>query len=593
MASEPGKSNISRRDFLKVVGAGAAGVAVISSSGGLLTGCTSSSGQAPSSWDKTADVVVVGSGAGASAAAATARSGGASVIMLEKSSAVGGTSAKSGGVYWIPNNFGLRAKGTQDNRADCLRFMARAVFPQLYNAGDATFGVPPLDFNRLAAFYDNGYKAVDFLAQIGALQSLQYEIIDYVDHLPENKVPRGRTCAPKKADGTRGNGAELIKQLSGWLAANNVEVLTSHRAQQIFTNSQGEVIGVQALNSGGAAPAVVNIRANKAVIFGSGGFTQNPELRLQFQLGPEYGGCAVITNEGDFVFLAQAIGAKLGNMTGAWHAEIPLEPALDSPSTPNDIWQPAGDSMILVNKYGRRVVNEKRSYNDRTKVHFYWDPVAQEYPNQILMMIYDQRNRDLYQAAPGGYPIPTGTATASYEMSAPTWAELALAIRRRIVQLDGRIGSWTLADSFDDNLPETVERFNGFAVRGVDEDFQRGAFPYDTEWHKNVFSPPTQGTKWPLNDKPNITMYPFDSQGPYYCIPICAGTLDTNGGPMTNELAQVLSAKGTPIPGLYGAGNCIASPTRYYLAAGGTLGPALTYGYIAGTSAVKEANKGA
>jgi 3-oxosteroid 1-dehydrogenase len=588
MGKEQLEKQISRRDFIKVAGLGAAGVVVLGGTTQILAGCTSTPANIPSKWDYTTDVAVIGTGAAASAAAVTAREAGASVIMFEKSVAIGGTSSKSGGVYWIPNNFGLRDKGIQDKREDCVRFMARAAYSFLYKVDDPRFGLPQLEYDLLNAFYDNGFQAVDFFARIGALQSLQYDIIDYADHLTENKVPRGRTVAPKKTDGTRGAGAELIGQLSNWINSHDIDVLTSHRAQQIFLNTQNQVIGLELLKTDNGAQTVVNVRTNKAIIFGSGGFTHNPDLRLQYQLGPEYGGCAVITNEGDFVYMAQAVGAKLGNMTGAWNAQIPLEPALDSPSTPNDIWQPAGDSMILVNKYGIRVVNEKRSYNDRTKAHFYWDPVAQEYPNQLMIMIYDQRNRDLYQRSAGAYPIPPPGTTAPYELSGQTWKELEEKLRERVDRIGGRIGSWRLDDSFGNNLVATIEKFNEFANNGEDEVFHRGKYLYDTEWHSNVFSVPAQDTPWQINDKPNVTMYPFQPEGPYYAILLAAGTLDTNGGPQTNELAQVLDTRGKPIEGLYGAGNCICSPTRYYLAAGGTLGPALTFGYIAGINAVKE-----
>ena len=178
-----------------------------------------------------------------------------------------------------------------------------------------------------------------------------------------------------------------------------------------------------------------------------------------------------------------------------------------------------------------------------------------------------------------------------YELTGANWSELAVNIKERVNRIGSRIGIWRLDDTFDNNISVTVERFNTFANSGNDEDFRRGLYTYDTEWHKNVFSVPAQGTNWPLNDKPNITMYPFQPQGPYYAILIAAGTLDTNGGPQTNGLAQVLDTQNNPIPGLYGAGNCICSPTRYYLAAGGTLGPALTFGYIAGTNAAKEPTK--
>jgi hypothetical protein len=505
--------------------------------------------------------------------------------MLEKSSVIGGTTSKSGGVGWIPNNFALRDQGIQDNKDDCIRFMARSAYPQLYNANDSNFGLPQHEYNLLAAFYDNGYKAIDFFMEIGACQFTQSSLLtDYVDHAIENKVMRGRGVAPLSPTGV-GFGSELIRQMSEWIDSNGIQVLTSHRVTQIVVNDEKEVIGVVATTTGNDTVAV---KARKAVIFGSGGFTHNPELIIQFQPGPMYGGCAVITNEGDFVYLAQSVGGQLSSMNTAWNAEIPLEPALQSSSTPNDIWQPAGDSMILVNKYGLRVVNEKRSYNDRTKVHFYWDPVDQEYVNQILMMVYDQRSLDLYAGAPGGYPMPAPGTSAPHQISGQTLSELGQNIRARIDQIAEDIGSWRLDNSFENNLEATVSRFNGFANAGIDADFQRGVYPYDVEWHENVFSIPAQGTMWPLNDKPNITMYPFASEGPYYCILIAAGTLDTCGGPRTNGLAQVLDTKENPIPGLYGAGNCIAAPTRYYFGAGGTIGPALTFGYVAGINAAQE-----
>lgn len=284
--------------------------------------------------------------------------------------------------------------------------------------------------------------------------------------------------------------------------------------------------------------------------------------------------------------MAQAIGAQLSNMNSAWNAENPVEPMLVSPSSPNEIWQAPGDSMVEVNKYGLRITDEKRSYNDRTKVHFYWDPVVQEYPNIVTMMVYDQRTADL-QA--GHYPIPSPTDDKSLVISGQTFQELEANIRARVASLAGKLGIFTIDDSFETNLAATITRFNQFANVGVDTDFHRGLYPYDASWYP-IFSAlgGTQGSKWPANDKPNITMYPFTATGPYYCILIGGGTLDTNGGPKINDKAQVLDTKENPIPGLYGAGNCIACLMPNYIAAGATIGNALTSGCIAGMNAVKE-----
>ena len=570
---------ISRRDFLKVAGFGAVALGTLSSSS-LLGSCQKATGV---SWDLTADVVVAGSGAGASAAAATARSKGASVIMLEKSAAKGGTTAKSGGEIWIPNNFALRAQNKADPREDCLKFMARANYSWYYNPNDPHFGLPDHEYNNLAAYYDNAAAGIDYMMQIGAINYTQAPLsfVDYWDHAEENKVLTGRGLNP-----VGGLGATLIQQFGDYFDKNNVQILTQHRVQQIYLNDKREVVGVQALDSSGPTPKTVNVKANKAVVFGTGGFTHNKELVNQFQKGPIFGGCAVITNEGDFVYMASAIGAQLSNMNSAWNAENPVEPTLVSRSTPNEIWQAPGDSMVEVNKYGLRITDEKRSYNDRTKIHFYWDPVQQEYPNIVTMMVYDQRTADL-QA--GHYPIPGSTDDKSLVIMGQTFQELGANIRTRVNSLSGKLGIFTIDASFESNLDATITKFNGFANAGIDTDFHRGLYPYDYSWYP-IFSAlgGTTGSNWPANDKPSITMYPFTAQGPYYCILIGGGTLDTNGGPKINDKTQVLDTAENPIPGLYGAGNCIASLMPNYIAAGATIGNALTSGYIAGLNAVKE-----
>ena len=541
-------------------------------------------------WDLESDVVVVGTGAAGSAAASVAFSKGASVLMLEKGSMIGGTTMKSGGQPWIPNNIFLRNQGTDDNREDCLKFMARGCYPQLYNPDDTHFGLPDHEYSLLGAYFDNGYKAIEYFMKIGACQFVlsQPVLPDYVDHVPENKVLRGRLVAPASAQGTTGFGIDLIRQFSKWIKNNGIQVLLNHRVQEIVLNDNGEAIGVRATLSDGI---IKYIRCRKAIVFGSGGFTHNKELILNFQKGPTFGGCAVITNTGDLVYMGQAIGAQLSTMNGAWNAEIPLEPSLELSSTPDDIWQPLGDSMVLVNKYGKRVVNEKRNYNDRTKVHFYWDPVEQEYPNEILCMIYDQRTVELYGDSPEPYPVPRPGTTEPYVIEGRDWDDLGKNIRQRVSVLAPRIGCWRLASDFENNLKQTILRFNQFANRGVDEDFQRGSFPYDVEWHTQLFSIPSKDTKWPLNDKPNATMYPFTAAGPYYCILIAGGTLDTNGGPKIDTGAHILDTWNRPIPGLYGAGNCIAAPMPNYIAGGATLGNALTFGYIAGLNAAEESVK--
>lgn len=327
-----------------------------------------------------------------------------------------------------------------------------------------------------------------------------------------------------------------------------------------------------------------NFRARRGIVFGSGGYTHNSDLMLRFQRGPHFGGCSAPTNTGDFIRMGGAIGTQLGNTAGAFRAEIIVEQALADPNGVHNIFYIPGDSVLEVNRYGRRIMDEKRNYTDRAMTHFVWDPQRAEWTNMLVFMIFDQRTATLWQGFP---PFPVQGQEADYIISAPSWDGLSDAIAARLKELAPHTGGFSLASEFSDNLKHTVARFNEFAASGKDLDFDRGEFAYDREW--TTFPPTVPGVEWPPAGTSNYTMYPLSAEGPYYAVILGAGTLDTNGGPVINHLAQVLDVNDQVVPGLYGAGNCIASPTaNAYWGGGSTLGPAMTYGYIAGLNAAAE-----
>jgi len=544
----------------------------------------------PKYWDHEADVLVIGTGAAGSSAALSAFDKGARVIMLEKRNRYGGTTEKSGGVFWIPNNSFLRAGGVEDTRVDAIKYMARLAYPTLYDPEDPNFGLDKNQYELIATYYDQAAVAVENLQKMGALDPTPWIawdgqfMPDYFAHFEENKVPRGRALVPKDPRTGKGmvSGVELIRQLRTAVEARAIPVFLRHRAHRLITNESGQVVGVEALNEKSEA---VYFRAHRAVIFGSGGFTHNPEMRLNYLRGPVFGGCAVLTNQGDLISMASEVGAKLDNLAHAWWAQAVLEEVLANPSPPTDIFAVPGDSMIEVNKYGQRVMDEKAVYNERTQVHFAWDPLKGEYPNLFLFMIYDERVARIWGGGPlrSGYPIPSAGEQNPYVIKGGNLEELTTALEARLNKLASRTGKFRLDQSFLPNLKKTISRFNEYATKGVDEEFQRGEVPIDLAYN----GPRAEG-----NDRPNITMYPISTEGPYYAIILAGGTLDTKGGPKINPRAQILNRDDEPIPALYGAGNCIASPAgQAYWAGGGTIGPALTFGYIAGSNAVLEPEK--
>lgn len=568
-----GQASVNRRSIL------AGGVAL---SGALLASETQAAATSSAErWDREADIVCVGSGAAAGAAAVTAVSQGARVLVLEKLPMTGGTTGKSGGVAWIPNNRFLREQGIVDAKADAMRYMVRFSYPQRYTPNSPTLGISEADYRLIEAFYDSGSVASEHLEKVGAVKFQQFRLFfvdrpapDYAEHVPENKVPTGRSIEPAVGSGGAEGGNSFASQIADWLVAKGVPILTETRVTRLIRRD-GRVIGVEAEGPDGKT---LRIRAMRGVIFGTGGYVHNTELVARHQTAL-YGSCAMPGATGDFIAIAGEAGAAMGNLGSAWRSQVLIEDALENRMLARCADYLPGDSMIVVNKYGRRCVNEKRDYNDRAKAHFTYDPTHEDYPNQLQFMIFDERSIDCFG---GSYPFPLDRSeTLASIIEAPTLEALVGKIEERLAKIADHTGGVTLASDFRANMLGEVQRFNGYAKAGRDPDFDRGLHLYDREWQL-LFSARREGTKFPANPYPNITMHPIADKGPYYAIILAAGALDTNAGPMINEKGQVLDHAMNPIPGLYGAGNCIASPSREaYYGAGCTIGLGITYGYLA------------
>lgn len=527
----------------------------------------------------TADVIVVGAGAAGFSAALNAHAAGADVIVLEAAGFVGGTTNKSAAWYWMPNNRQLRAAGYTDEREDALRYMARLSRPQMYRADAERFGLPQWEFELIEAFYDHASDAAAALEDMGAIDVYHAkEIPDYYANLPEDKTPYGRVLQPKDDDGNVGFGEVLVAGLKRAADRAGIPIQLNRRVRKVVVNDHDEVVGVIAVLPDGSEEYY---QSRRGTIFSTGGFAHNEELRRNYLFGPVFGSCAVEASQGDLIEIASDLGAPLRNMNYPWSAPMPLERALwgdkDDPNV-MCLFAPPGDSMVFVNKYGRRVVNEKLQYNESMQAFQVWDGYRAEYPNLFLFMIWDQASDDLYRGEALGNPILPLDKDRSHIVSAPTLAGLKDAISAKLAELYEHVGDFRLDDDFGTALEETISRYNKMAENGVDEDFHRGDGPI--EHYFNSFNGPTRA------EAKNPLMYPLTEKGPFYATVLAPATLDTKGGPMTNAHGQVLDADGVPIPGLYGAGNCVASPSaKAYWAGGGTIGPAFTFGYLAGRHA--------
>lgn len=257
--------------------------------------------------------------------------------------------------------------------------------------------------------------------------------------------------------------------------------------------------------------------------------------------------------------MAMRAGAMLGNMREAWWMpviEVPLK--INSMGRQLLTYERTMPGTLMVNRHGRRFTNEASNYNAFGAAFHEQDVSRFEYANLPCWMIF---NQDFYAK----WPFVGGLSdTFTSEARPPEWIPRA----DTLAELGRRLG----IDSAQ--LERTVERFNKHAREGHDPDFRRGESANDLWWGDPAHRGDKRATLGPLG------------KGPYYAVEVNSGALGTKGGPQTNVDAQVLDVDGAPIPGLYAAGNVMASPMGMtYGGGGGTLGPGMVFGFRAGRAA--------
>lgn len=541
------------------------------------------------------DVIVVGSGAAGMTAALAAAHQGLRTVIVEKAATFGGSTARSGGGVWIPDNEALRAAGITDSMDDARTYLHTII---------GEHGDPA----RIDAYLDHGQEVISFLLHNTPLR-LQW-VPGYSDYYPEAPGGRahGRSVEPVPFDGTR-LGDDLatlapdygksprnlvvtqadfrllnliarhprgplraLRLAARWLKATTLRQRLLGRGQALAAalrvgledagvpvwlntplvalTSEDDVVTGVVVRQGDTER---NLTARRGVVITSGGFEHNEEMRTKHQrapIGTEWTTGAP-SNTGDGIRAGQALGAAVEFMSDAWWG-----PSIPLPGGP---WfclaERSLPGSIMVNGRGERFVNESAPYVDATHAMYGGEFGQGDGPaeNMPTWLIFDQRYRNRYLFAGVGprQPLPGRWFKNGAIRRAPTLAALAEAI-----------------DVPAEALTSTVERFNGFAAEGRDPDFDRGASAYD-----HYYGDP--------RNRPNPSLGPLVS-APFYAAKLVPGDLGTKGGLKTDARARVLRSDGTPISRLYAAGNASTPVMGHtYAGPGATIGPAMVFGYLA------------
>ncbi|MCR6031089.1 3-oxosteroid 1-dehydrogenase [Nocardioides sp. zg-579] len=537
------------------------------------------------------DVVVVGAGAAGMSAALAAADRGLDTILLEKSAYFGGSTARSGGGVWIPGNYALKAAGQDDPLENSKLYLDSIV-------GDV---VPKV---RRDTYVDRGAEVMDFLK---ARTPVRFTWVpDYADYHPEQPGgrPKGRTVEPVPLDASF-LGAELerlhppytkapanmivtqadfrkislgMRTLRGPLTMVKVtlkRILAGLLRRRMYAMGNaiaiglrqgladarvplhyetelrdlvvqdGRVTGVRVLRDG----VEQVVRARRGVVLGSGGFERNAELREKYLPRPTSVEWTTGSqnNTGAGLVAGMGAGASTDLMDdGWWGPTIPL---------PGRPWFCLAErnlpGSIIVNQAGERYMNEALPYVEAVHEIYRGEQTGVGHVPSWMVLDQRYRNRYVFAGLMPRQPFPGRWYKEGVVKKADTLAGLAAEIGVPAATLE-----------------RTVERFNGFARTGVDADFHRGESAYD-----KYYSDPTV--------KPNPSLHTID-EGPFYAVQIVPGDLGTKGGLVTDERARVLREDGSVLEGLYAAGNVSSAVMGHtYPGPGGTIGPALVFGYLA------------